>query len=214
MTWPGGTATGELEFLGRADDQVKIRGFRIEPGEVEAALLAGIPAVAQAVVVARDSRLVGVRGRRSRAGWWTRWRCGRLRSSVLPDHAVPSAIVALDALPLTPNGKLDRRALPAPVFTASRSRRRARPGEEVLCGLFAEVLGLDTVGVDDSFFDLGGHSLLATRLVSRIRAVLGAEISCPQRVRRTRRSRHSARSWTTDSAAAGAAPVRTGGAAE
>ncbi|GLZ28518.1 hypothetical protein Lesp02_07080 [Lentzea sp. NBRC 105346] len=166
-------ASGDLEFVGRTDDQVKIRGFRIEPGEVEAALLAD-PSVAQAVVVVRDERLIGyvvpVDGLlvdtvalRSRAG------------ELLPAHAVPSAVVVLDAMPLTPNGKLDRRAMPAPVFE-SVSRGPRTPQEEVLCGLFAEVLGLDRVGVDDSFFDLGGHSLLAARLVNRIRTATGAEI--------------------------------------
>ncbi|MEY9872694.1 amino acid adenylation domain-containing protein [Streptacidiphilus sp. MAP12-33] len=173
---------GVLEFLGRADDQVKIRGFRVEPGEIQT-LLATHEGVAQAVIVARedvpgDKRLVAYL---VPAGPETP-DTSTLRAFVgdrLPEYMVPSAFVAVDALPLTPTGKLDRRALPAPTYTATGAGRVPRnEQEEKLCGLFAEILGLEGgVGIDESFFDLGGHSLLVTRLISRVRSVLGSELT-------------------------------------
>ncbi|MDI5963340.1 non-ribosomal peptide synthetase [Streptantibioticus silvisoli] len=170
---------GELRFVGRADGQVKLNGFRIEPGEVEATL-ARHPAAGQVAVVVRedrpgDKRLVGYVV--PRAGSTTSE--AALRAAVaaeLPKHLVPSAIVLVDAIPLTVNGKPDRSALPAPaVRSAADGRRPRNPREEVLCGLFAEVLGLDGVGIDDNFFALGGHSLLGVRLMSRMRTALGIE---------------------------------------
>src|SRR5437660_4026102 len=171
---------GVLEFVGGAGHQVKVRGFGIEPGEIEAALV-GHAGVTQAVVAARSDRagvsqLVGyvvlAAGAAADAA--------ALRSHVgarLPDYMVPSAIVFLDRLPLTANGKLDRGALPAPQVRAGVLRFARNPREELRCARFAEVLGLERVGIDDDFFALGGHSLLAPRLISRIRSSLDVEVS-------------------------------------
>ncbi|MDT0569203.1 non-ribosomal peptide synthetase [Streptomyces sp. DSM 3412] len=168
---------GTLDFLGRTDHQVKIRGVRVEPGEIEA-VLARHESVAHAVVVPHDQRLVAyVVPASGRAADPAVLRAHS--AAALPDHMVPAAVVVLDALPLTSNGKLDRRALPAPDFAAGSGAggRAGGPREEILRGLFAEVLGVDRVGVDDDFFALGGHSLLAMRLVAGVRAAFGSEVS-------------------------------------
>ncbi|MFP1624592.1 amino acid adenylation domain-containing protein [Streptomyces sp. 5K101] len=180
-------ADGNLEFLGRADGQIKIRGHRIEPGEIESAFMA-CPGIAQAAVLVREDhrnvqRLVAYLVAEAGAGAATDHSTGtdaeaavaeaRARiAATLPDYMVPSAVVRLDgALPLTPNGKLDRRALPAPRWTAmGGDDAPTTPAETALAGLFADVLGLPSVGVHDSFFELGGDSIVAIQLVNRARA--------------------------------------------
>ncbi|MFJ9938094.1 amino acid adenylation domain-containing protein [Streptomyces virginiae] len=175
-------ADGGLDYLGRADDQVKIRGFRIELGEIES-VLAGLAEVAAAAVsvhtgptgvkrlVAYTVPAAGATGRTAEPAALR----ARL-AAALPEYMVPAAFVELAALPLTVNGKTDRAALPAPDFGDGSGRPPKDAREEVLVRVFAEVLGLERVGVEDNFFALGGHSLLAMRLVSRIRDELGVPI--------------------------------------
>ncbi|HWS52578.1 MAG TPA: amino acid adenylation domain-containing protein, partial [Pyrinomonadaceae bacterium] len=176
---------GQMEFMGRADEQVKVRGFRVEPGEVETALCRH-PAVLQAVVAARggegpQSALVAycVTGE-AEAGEGAGGTLGKeLRAYLaerLPPYMVPSAFVMLDQLPLTPNGKVDRAALPEPERTTVGYVAPRTPTEELLAGVWGEVLNVERVSVEDNFFELGGHSLLATMLVSRVRELFDVEL--------------------------------------
>ncbi|WP_120275721.1 non-ribosomal peptide synthetase, partial [Mycobacterium lehmannii] len=168
---------GQLEYLGRADDQVKIRGYRIELGEIQA-VLAALDGVDQAAVIARedrpgDKRLVGyITGTADPA---------ELRATMaerLPAYMVPSAVVALEALPLTVNGKLNRRALPAPEYrNATEYRAPSSAVEEIVAGIYAQVLGVERVGVDDAFFDLGGDSISAMRVTAAINTALDSHLS-------------------------------------
>ncbi|QBI54648.1 non-ribosomal peptide synthetase [Streptomonospora litoralis] len=172
-------ARAELEFLGRTDDQVKIRGMRIELGEVEAALAAHPGVAAAAAVVHRDGA-----GTPALSAYATPLPGCTLLVRELRDHLaarlpsamVPAAVTVLEAMPTLPNGKTDRTALPAPDPAAALGRPPRNQVEELLCGLYREILEVPEAGIDDDFFALGGHSLLATRLVTRIRAVLGRDV--------------------------------------
>jgi amino acid adenylation domain-containing protein/non-ribosomal peptide synthase protein (TIGR01720 family) len=171
------TDEGTLLFLGRADKQLKIRGFRIEPAEIEA-VLAAHPDVKQAVVVALDDAQAGG-GHRRLTGYVVPEDVDAVLdpealkefvAAKLPDYMVPAAITVLDALPVTANGKLDRAKLPAPVFSGKAAGRAAATDvEELLCRLFAEVLNLERVGAEDSFFALGGDSIMSMLVAGRAR---------------------------------------------
>jgi amino acid adenylation domain-containing protein len=173
---------GALEHLGRLDFQVKIRGYRIELGEIEAGI-AQHPAVREVVVTARedvpgDQRLVAYLVAQHPPADLVDQLRAQLRAA-LPDYMVPSAFVVLDALPLTPNAKVDRKALPAPEGSASQQAiyvAPRTPTEEILAGIWAEVLGLKQVSIEENFFELGGHSLLAMQMVSRVRQALSVEL--------------------------------------
>ncbi|HEX5751790.1 MAG TPA: amino acid adenylation domain-containing protein, partial [Archangium sp.] len=173
---------GTLEFLGRVDFQLKIRGFRIELGEIEA-VLRRHPAVREALVVARED----APGDRRLVAYVVPGAGGTLDASALrhhlaerlPEYMVPSALVPLEALPLTPNGKVDRQALPVPDATPGHERAFVAPRtptEELLAGIWRELLGSERISLHDNFFELGGHSLLATQATSRIRGAFQVEL--------------------------------------
>jgi acyl-coenzyme A synthetase/AMP-(fatty) acid ligase/acyl carrier protein len=172
---------GSLEFLGRRDDQIKIRGFRVEPAEIEAALRAYEPVREAAVVAHTDAR-----GDRKLAAYVVLGSPAtpdQLRARLadwIPDYMVPSAFVALDSLPLTASGKVDRLALPDPEGAEARSAAAyvapRTPVEESVAAIWADVLGLERVGVEEDFFALGGHSLLATQIVAQVRSDFSIEL--------------------------------------
>ncbi|WP_306359963.1 non-ribosomal peptide synthetase [Nocardia sp. CC227C] len=173
------TASGELEYLGRADEQVKLRGFRIELGEIEAAVLADARVRQAAVVLRRDSpdepRIVAYVVPEADVAL----ELSELRAGVaarLPEHMVPAAFVPLEAIPLTVNGKLDRRALPEPVAVTAAYRAPVSRAERATAAVLAEVLEVERVGLDDGFFALGGNSLSATRVAARLGAELGVAV--------------------------------------
>ncbi|HEY0783516.1 MAG TPA: phosphopantetheine-binding protein, partial [Thermoanaerobaculia bacterium] len=176
---------GVFEFLGRLDGQVKVRGFRVETGEIEAARLRQ-PAVAAAAVTVARERLVAfvVLAEDDAAGSWPEALRAALRAT-LPEPLVPAIFAPLAALPLSPNGKVDRRALTALAERLPEALGAARPApvpprnavEELLAGIWSELLGVEPIGVYDNFFDLGGHSLQAIRVTSRLRDALGIDLA-------------------------------------
>jgi acyl-coenzyme A synthetase/AMP-(fatty) acid ligase len=176
---------GNIEFLGRIDDQVKIRGFRVEPGEIESVLNQHSD-VHDCVVVVRDDdmqtkRLIAYVVPKQQPSPTA----GDLRDFLrqrLPDYAVPSNVVLLDALPRTPHGKIDRKALPAPEYGSDRVEYRPphTPIEAAIADIWSELMKLPRVGIDDNFFDLGGHSLLAMQALSRVNHALGTDLTMRQ----------------------------------
>ncbi|MFF0817411.1 amino acid adenylation domain-containing protein [Rhodococcus sp. NPDC003318] len=173
---------GNVDYLGRIDDQVKIRGYRVELHEIES-VIESHPAAASAAVVAVDDPLVA--GMKRLAAYVVPATAGdvvgvlldHLRAQ-LPDYMVPASLQTVDAIPMTVNGKLDAKALPAPQMRATAGGREPETdAERVLCAVFADLLGLDTVGADDDFFELGGHSMIAMRMVSRVRAEFDVQLT-------------------------------------
>ncbi|MBL1078362.1 amino acid adenylation domain-containing protein [Nocardia sp. 2] len=171
-------ASGELEYIGRTDFQVKLRGQRVELGEIEAALLAHA-SVSQVAVLVVDAvtgqqlvaYVVAAQGVPVDSAELIRFAAARL-----PSYMVPSAVVVLDALPLSSSGKVDRKALPEPVFEAREFRAPETPMQQLVAEVFADLLGVDRMGLDDSIFGLGGNSLLAARAAARLSTELGWKV--------------------------------------
>ncbi len=168
------TSAGELEYLGRSDFQVKLRGLRVELGEVESALLEHTPATHAAAEVRNEQLVAYVVP--AQGNTFDRGAAQEVMSAVLPAYMVPTTFVVLDAMPLGSSGKIDRKALPEPVFETRRFRAPTTPIEEIVAGVFGDVLDLDRVGLDDDFFALGGNSLIATQVVARLGAALGITV--------------------------------------
>ncbi|WP_344831150.1 amino acid adenylation domain-containing protein [Actinocorallia longicatena] len=172
------SASGRLEYSGPAHPRVTVRGYHVDIGEIES-VLRGHPGIAGAAVTARnaeeETRLFAYVVQQDD----TTITAAQMRSYLaerLPEHMVPATVTLLERLPETPEGRLDRDGLPEPVLGPRRHREPRTPAEELLTGLFREVLNLDRVGIDDDFFALGGHSLRASWLVGRIGQVLGIEV--------------------------------------
>ncbi len=173
---------GEIEYIGRIDNQVKVRGFRIELGEIEV-IISQHPAVRETVVTvhasAADSQTIVAYIVPHKEQTFTTPQLRDFLESKLPNYMIPAAFVTLEALPLTPNGKVDRKALQPPQFTqisSSNITHPATPIENLLAGIWADILGIDKVGIHQNFFELGGHSLIATRVISQIRQVFQIEL--------------------------------------
>ncbi|WP_339539814.1 non-ribosomal peptide synthetase [Pseudomonas sp. RA_5y_Pfl1_P24] len=166
------SAEGVLEYLGRLDQQVKLRGFRVEPEEIEARMLA-LNGIAQAVVLVRDTQLIG---------YYTahvaldEQQVKTALAAALPEYMVPALLMRLDAMPLSPSGKLDRRALPEPVWQTREHIEPETPLQQQIAAVWREVLGRPKIGLGDDFFALGGHSLLATQIISRTRQACDVEL--------------------------------------
>lgn len=180
---PAANDGGNIDYLGRTDDQVKIRGYRVELHEIESVLEAHESVATAAVVAVADPLVPGTKRLAayvvptSAVAFSAEEVLDYLRE-VLPDYMVPGHLQSIDALPMTVNGKLDIKALPEPTLRATvGSRAPQTPQERVLCEIFADLLGLETVGAEDDFFELGGHSMIAMRVVSRVRSEFDIQLS-------------------------------------
>ncbi|MFD4470062.1 non-ribosomal peptide synthase/polyketide synthase [Rhodococcus sp. NPDC058505] len=204
------TENGEVDYLGRSDFQVKVRGFRIELGEIDAALAAR-PGIDFAVTLGHE----GAGGHTALVAYvlaapGAAIDVAELKAALgerLPSHMVPAAIMVIDEIPRTPVGKLDRKSLPAPVFEARAYRAPSTPVEKTVAGTFADVLGVDRVGLDDDFFDLGGNSLIATQVVARLGVAL--DVTVPVRILFEAPTVAALAGWAADHVGSGARPALT-----